>query len=176
MKVKMSTLITVAALLMILIVAMIIVVARADAGNTTSAWVICKPGGLVHVRSKPGGSVQGSVMPCREVHTDGKTRNGWVHVVDLGAEDPEGWIHVGYIVTDEPEELMGAPATVTGEGRVACRESAGGSRIKGNAGWIQPGETVQVFYWSDEWAVTNRGFVMTKYLERTGNDDLPGMQ
>ena len=176
MKVKMSTLITVAALLMILIVALIIVAARADAGNTTSAWVICKPGKLVHVRSKPGGSVQGSVMPGREIHTDGKVRNGWVHVVDLGAEDPEGWIHVGYIVTDEPEELMGAPATVTGEGRVACRESAGGSRIKGKAGWIQPGETVQVFYWSEEWAVTNRGFVMTKYLERTGNDDLPGMQ
>ena len=175
MKVKMSTLITVAALLMILIVAMIIVMARAEAGYTSSAWVICKPGGLVHVRSKPGGSVQGSVMPGREILTDGKVRNGWVHVVDLGAEDPEGWIHVGYIVTDEPEELMGAPATVTGEGRVACRESAGGSRIKGKAGWIQPGETVQVFYLSEEWAVTNRGFVMTKYLERADADEMPDL-
>ena len=32
----------------------------------------------------------GKVVVVESLPADGKTRNGWVHVVDLGAEDPEG--------------------------------------------------------------------------------------
>ena len=159
MKVKMSTLITVAALLMILIVAMIIVVARADAGNTTSAWVICKPGGLVHVRSKPGGSVQGSVLPGREVHTDGKTRNGYLHILDM-TEDGEGWVHLGYVV-DEPPIIEKCNGTIAATGRVMSWR-----RIdSGKNGWLNICDQVRIYARTEEWAVTSRGYIKADWLE-----------
>ena len=91
--------------------------------------------------------------------TDGKTRNGYLHVFGM-TEYGEGWVHKGYVVDDKPiiERCM---ATVTAKGRVKARRYIGGKR---NC-WLDVCDDVRVYARSEEWAVTSRGYVMTKYLE-----------
>jgi hypothetical protein len=50
---------------------------------------------------------------------------------------------------------------VCGGRRIAARKSAGGD-IRC---WLKSGDEVFVYYRTDEWCVTDRGFIMTKYLE-----------
>ena len=96
----------------------------------------------------------------RRGDADGKTKNGFLHVTDLAAEESEGWISCGYVVYDEPEPVNAA-GTVTGDGRVACRKWIGGKIT----GWVMPGDTVTVYYRSEEWCCTNNGYIRTAFLE-----------
>ena len=34
--------------------------------------------------------------------------------------------------------------------------------------WLKPQASLKVYWWSDEWCVTNCGYVQTKYLELEG--------
>ena len=44
-------------------------------------------------------------------------------------------------------------------------------------GWILPGETLTVWWMSDSWAVTSRGYIQSKFIGEVVPDDpeLPGM-
>lgn len=98
------------------------------------------------------------------VYLDGKTKNGFVHCVNLSLEEDSGWIHKGYIVYDKPE-VVGKNATIVSKGKLAARKNVGGKRMR----WLKPQATVKVLYWSDEWCVTNCGYVQSRYLELDGD-------
>lgn len=136
-------------------------------GMAEDCWVMCRPGtegkpNEVLIREKPGRrkAVVGAVSCGTQLETDGKQKAGWVHVINLANETGEGWISAEYVVFDQPYRIDG-DGVIKGRGRVACRSSMNGKR----SGWIQPGEMVTVYWISEDWAVTDRGYISTKYLE-----------
>ncbi|MBP5726634.1 MAG: SH3 domain-containing protein [Clostridia bacterium] len=133
---------------------------RAD---TAQAWVICQPGDYVNVREKASirsGAV-GRLDPGDKIEITGEGKNGFAEVTDLTLETGgSAWVYSGYIVFDEPDLYMDE-MEVIGTARVAARKnSCGEVRC-----WLEPGTVVQVFWKTEEWCVTNRGFIMTKFLE-----------
>ena len=131
----------------------------------TEAYIICMPDDVVNVRSSP--STRSSPIGYREpgdiVLLDGKTKKGFYHCVHLALEDDEGWIHKGYVVFDEPI-LIKQNATIVSKGRLAARKYVGGKRTR----WLKPLASVHVYYWSDEWCLTNCGYIQTRFLELEG--------
>lgn len=123
-------------------------------------YVLCRPGSAVNVRNKPkkDAFVVGWVEFGRFVHTDGKERNGFVHVIDLAAETTEGWIYAGFLVDEQPRKEK-YKAEVWG-GRVIARSCVNGKRLK----TLREGQTVTVYAQTNRWAVTNRGYIMCDWL------------
>lgn len=127
---------------------------------TEQVWVLCEPTGTVNIRRSPGGQVFAGATCGAEMWTDNKQRSGFLHVTELAAEEDTGWISCRYIVYDQPVEVNGSMA-VTANGRVAARSWIGGRIIR----WLQPGDGVFVFWKSEEWSVTDRGYIRSEYLE-----------
>ena len=125
-------------------------------------FILCNPKTPVIVRESPkkGGNEAGRLDFGDEVWTDGRKRNGYLHVLDV-TEAGEGWIFAGNTVTDQPEKLTGARANIAATGRVMSYRWVNGKRN----GWVEVGTQVIVFAISDEWAVTNKGYIRMKYLE-----------
>ena len=124
-------------------------------------FILCNPKTPVIVRRSPKkASDETGRLDCGDtVMTDGKTRNGYLHVYGV-TESGEGWIVTGHDVWEKPE-ILGCKAEVSAPGRVRARNKIGGKKV----GWLQVGDEVTVYAMSEEWAVTNRGYVMNKYLE-----------
>ena len=129
-------------------------------------WAMCSPSGYVNIREKPstGSSVIGWLDSGDAMTTDWETKGEWLHIVDAPLERDEGWVSSRYLVYDEPVFTAGAEAIVVADGRVAIRQYIDGPRVTGKAGWAKPGETLQVFWWSREWSLTNRGYIQSQYL------------
>ena len=124
-------------------------------------YVICDPGSYVNARNSPKktSEVVGRLECGDYVRTDGKTRNGYVHIIDCSFEQPEAWVSVHYVVTDQPH--IGEWHTVVmGEGRVAARRNVDGKRLR----WLKPGTGITIYVLSKEWCITNRGFVRSAFL------------
>jgi len=130
------------------------------------AFVICQPGDYVNARISPSrkSEVVGYLECTDDVWLDGKTNNGFAHCVDATFEVEECWVYTGYIVFDEPEWMDGQTAIVVSNGRLAARKNCTGAVRK----WLQNGDEIRVFWWSDEWCVTNYGFVKTQYIDLAG--------
>ena len=137
--------------------------AAAEDAITYRCWVVCQPGSEVMIRSKPNkrAEIVGAAGSGERLWTDWEERNGWIHVVDVASETGEGWIFEGYVAFTEPE-AVNDEMRISAKGRVACREWIGGKRTR----WIRNGETVTVYWIADDVAVTDRGYIMSKYLER----------
>lgn len=159
-------------IIQLLIVAAVIVgiiIALNDVGLAddyiADVYAICKPGDFVNVRATPkkNGEVVGRFDCGDKLRTDWETQNGYLHVF-VSLEVDEAWIHLGYVSAWEPEWKAGETAVIVSDGRVACRRWCDGPRIDGRAGWVQPGTQIQVFYQTQEWCVTNRGYIRTEYL------------
>lgn len=131
--------------------------------DITVGYVICVD--YVNVRQFPNknGEPIGMYEAGTKVYLDGKKRNGYLHIIDTGLELCEGWIKKGYIVYDEPINVNQS-AVIVSKGRLAARNCVNGRRTR----WLKPLASVKVYYWSDEWCVTNCGYVQTKYLELEG--------
>ena len=125
-------------------------------------WVLCHPDSCVCLRAAPRktGIEFGGAMLGADMLTDGKTRNGYLHVFDLNAEETAGWISCRYVVFDEPREIE-CELRVQAQGRVAVRKWINGKIIK----WMHDGDQIYVYAMSDEWAVTDRGYIKTEFLE-----------
>lgn len=153
-------------ILLILIVLFIIFAAASliTISRAEDEWyyVLCKPepGGSVNVRSRPDKSapVVGWVQFGRHVHTDGKEKNGFIHVTDLAAEVTDGWVYAGFLVYDLPRDEA-YRAEVWG-GPVIARNCVGGKQI----GRLKDGATVTVYARSNAWAVTSAGYIMCDWL------------
>lgn len=138
--------------------------ARADEwDNVTEGYVLCAD--FVYVRPHPNrkGEPLGRYECGWKVYLDGKKKNGFYHIIDTGLESCDGWIYAGYVVYDEPEKIE-RNATIVSKGRLRARKYVNGKRTR----WLKPLASVYVYWWSDEWCVTNCGYLQTKYLELEG--------
>ena len=134
--------------------------AYGDGAEGQQVWVLCEQDGCVNLREKPKGRIFGGATVGAEMLTDGKKKGSWLHVFNIPAEEDRGWISSRYIVYSEPEIVM-CNLEIQAEGRVACREYIGG-KVKR---WLHSGDKVYVYYMSEEWAVTEIGYVMTEFFE-----------
>ena len=134
--------------------------ARAE-GQTVRAWIMCQPKDYVNARMGPSTKSDsiGMLETGYEFEIDGKTKNGFAHAY-VSLEADQAWIHSGYIVFSEPINMGGAKRTIRADGRVACRKRIGGERRC----WVNDGDVVRVYYQSDEWSVTDKGFIQTQYI------------
>ncbi|MBP5442263.1 MAG: SH3 domain-containing protein [Treponema sp.] len=148
--------------LVIWVISAILDSARAD--ELESAWVICQPNDYVNVRMNPSrkSQVVGFADAGDSFLTDGKAKNGYVRCYGIG-EAGEGWIHAGYVIHDRPERVT-VSAVVVSNGRLAARQHVGGKVRK----WLRNMDTVKVYWVSDEWAVTDKGFVKSRFIEMEG--------
>lgn len=129
-------------------------------GDEYDVFIFCNPKTPVNVRKTPKkGEIVGRLDFGDAVRTDGRKKSGWLHVIGIG-EYGEGWICAGYAVDDQPEEVK-VGAVVSASGRVMTYKRPGGQRN----GWLKVGESVKIYALSEEWAVTNKGYIRTKYLD-----------
>ena len=124
-------------------------------------FILCNPESHVNVREKPknGSAKTGWIMFGDSVLTDGKTKNGYLHVLCI-TENGEGWIKAGYAIQDQPVKVS-ARAAVCASGRVMSYRNAGKNKL----GWVPLLAEMAVYALSDEWAVTSRGYIRREYLE-----------
>ena len=135
------------------------------ADDTATAWALCKPGAQVNVRRSASkkSEIVGYLEVTDEFRTDGKTRNGFLHVISMG-EYGDGWVYLGFVSTEKPEPVF-ENYCVIARNRVACRRWCDGPQVAGKLGWIYNGSDVTVFYVGDGWAVTSRGYIKAEFLE-----------
>lgn len=124
-------------------------------------YVICKPGTEVNARISPrkGAEVVGRYDCGDRIETDGIERNGFVHAVNVSLEVSEAWISKRYLVDDRPL-IREMRVIVVSPVRVRARSGVDGQRLA----WLKPEQEVTIFARSDEWCVTNKGFVRTEFL------------
>lgn len=146
-----------AVLCVLAVIAVILLLAvPADA---ETRWAMCDD--YVNVRSFPGkkGSAVGYLDAGDAFDTDGKTRDGFIHVNGIG-EAGDGWVFMGYTVTEEPVRVNARYVCVA-KNRVACRRWIGGPR----RAWLNNGANVTVYWRTSEWSATNRGYIRSEWLE-----------
>lgn len=138
--------------------------AKADPyGHITEAYVLCAD--FVYIRQFPNNDNEplGRFETGDVVYLDGKKKNGYLHCIDLSLEACEGWIHKGFVVYDKPIRVN-QTATIVCGGRLAARKYVNGRRTR----WLKSKASLVVYYWSDEWCVTDCGYVQTRYIELDG--------
>ena len=127
-----------------------------------SCWAFCQPDSEVLIREKPGkhAEIVGAAGSGTHLWTDWEERDGWIHLVDVNNETGEGWISEKYVVFDIPYHID-MEGVIKGKGRVACRDAVDGKLT----GWASPGDMLAVYWVSNEWAVTDRGYISMDYVE-----------
>ena len=147
------------------LIAVLAVILLIGAAGAEGRWIICRPDGYVNVRRNPnkGSEVVGYMDAGDRFETDGAVRNGFIRVTGFG-EYGYGWVYLGYVSEDQPEAVNERYAC-SAKKRAACRRWADGPQVEGKAGWIYNGENVTVYYRTEAWCVTSRGFIATEWLE-----------
>lgn len=128
-------------------------------------YAVCAKGDRVNVRLFPNTKNDpiGWLEPGDIVYLDGQNKNGFYHCAGVNTEAGGGWVHKGYLLKDPPE-LINRTGVIAARSKVQARKNVGGKRTR----WLKPGGTVKVYYWSDEWCVTDCGYVMSKFIELDG--------
>jgi len=128
-----------------------------------TCWIMCRPGSQVNVRKRADKKSEtvGYLESCDDFKTDGQTKDGWVHVLNIG-EYGDGWVYVGYVVTEQPKAVYQNYVCVAKK-QAACRKWIGGPQT--DKKWIRNGCDVSVFFIADGWACTSRGFIQAEWLE-----------
>lgn len=150
-------------LALIIILLLLVMICYFAGAEDETKYILCNPKPTSHVairRSPKHKAEEIGRLDCGDWFiTDGKTRNGYLHLIGL-TEYGEGWVHMGYVVDDKPviEKCNG---TISASGRVKARKHINGTK---NC-WLAVGDDIRVFARSEEWAVTNKGFIRTEFLE-----------
>lgn len=126
-----------------------------------TAFILCQPDSYVNVRETPSyhGAECGQFYVGDDFETDGITRNGFLHIINANFECSEAWVFAGF-VTYYPVIVERIDGAVEAKGRVACRRSIDGKR----RAWLKDGQNVVIYARADDWSITNRGFIQTRYL------------
>ena len=145
-----------------IIILMILCMVAGACAEERECYIICQPTGLVNAHSSPKLKAPevGWLILGKKLVTDGRMKNGFVYVTGICGESEDGWVSAKYVTYEEPLSID-VQATVKSKGRVAARRGINGKRIA----WLKPGSEVTLLVWTEDWCVTDRGFVMTKYLE-----------
>ena len=146
----------------------LIMIASTAVGET----IFCKPNDTVNVRARATtrSSVEGFLECGDEIETDGKTAKDkqgrtWVHIVNTHLEIGDAWV-CGMYVSDSPVTIENTYAYVSAKGRTALRRSPNGERIK----WLKNGEELEIIAYSEEWALTTRGYVSLDCIDFYGGE------
>lgn len=133
----------------------------AHAETKTEMYVLCQPDSFLNVREFPKKTSNqiGYLMLGDKVTTDGVEKRGFLHIIGFG-ESGEGWVCKSYLVDNNPQ-VETVKAWIDSKGRVAVRTYPNGPRSR----WMRDGEELILYAASDEWSVTNKGFIKTFYLE-----------
>lgn len=144
--------------IVLVLLAMLLLMSSAFADDV---WVLCQPDSYVNIRPFASKKHEPSgIMECGwKSSTNGVTKKGYLFLDDVSNEEGCGWISKGYVVYSEPV-MYTFQTNVYSNGRVACWRSIGGTRRC----WVNNGDIVTVYAVSEEWSVTNKGFIKTKYL------------
>ena len=126
---------------------------------TTPGYILCKSYVLIRMSPSRKAPEIGQLDPAEPIVIDGKTRAGFAHIV----EPCDGWVWAGYITFSEPKQVN-TTATVTAPKRVYCRKWCDGPTVDERP-YLITGSEVKVYWLSQDWAITNRGFVKTEWLE-----------
>lgn len=147
-------------LILIAVFTLVIIAVLSTAARSEDCWVLCHPGSRVNVRSKPvkTSDVTAWVECGQYVRTDGKSKNGFIHVSGLASEVPDGWIYTGYLVDEEP--FIRKYKAEVYDGKVIARKYVNGKRLR----VLPEGKTVTVYAQTHMWAVTSQGYVMCDWL------------
>lgn len=131
--------------------------------SIVEGYVLCDD--YVNIRRFPNNDDEplGRFETGDTVYLDGKKKNGYLHCVDLSLEACEGWIHKGFVVYDKPIKVN-QTATIVSKGRLAARKYVNGKRTR----WLKSGASLKVYYWSDDWCLTDCGYVATEFLDLDG--------
>lgn len=126
---------------------------------TATGYIMCKS--YVMIRMWPSRKAQeiGQLDPCDTVEIDGRTKDGYAHIV----APCDGWVWAGYITFSEPKKID-APGVVTAKKRVAARRWCDGPNVDSKP-WLISGSEVRIYWMCDDWALTNRGYVKSEWLE-----------
>ena len=136
----------------------VLIISTAAVAEDYTVYVLCQPDSFVYVRqfAKRDAEQAGFAYLGDALTTDGAKRNGYLHVYGF---EGGGWIYAGF-VTECPVTIRRFEAVIESRGRVACRRYIHGTRRK----WLKDGQKVVVFGFSDDWSITNQGFIKTQYL------------
>lgn len=138
------------------------------AAEPAKCWILCDPrdGHYVHVREKADrNSLSVGRLECGdEIRIDGKTKDGFIHIVSPSFESSGGWVHCGYVSEYRPEIVCENYVCVANR-QVACRRWMGGPQISGRLGWLHNGSSLTVLARTEEWCVTSRGYIKSEWLE-----------
>ena len=122
-------------------------------------YILCRDYVLVRQWASKKAPEVGQLDPGDSIEVDGKTSDGFAHIV----APCDGWVWAGNIVFGRVEKVD-SPAYVTAKKRVACRRWVDGPQVEGRP-WMITGSECTVYYMDSEWAVTSRGYVRAEYLE-----------
>ena len=122
-------------------------------------WIICKDYVIIRNWPSRGATEGGQLDPGDEIEIDGKTKDGFAHIVS----PVDGWVWAGNIVSSQPEKVD-CKAYVTANKRLYCRRWVDGPTVESKP-YLINGSEVRVYWMNDEWAVTNRGYVKSEWLE-----------
>ena len=127
------------------------------------AWILCQPDSFVNARENHSGKseIVGRLECGDKVYTDGVVKKGFVHCVYTGFETGDAWVAKGYIVYEEPYYPLVKNTQIISNGRVAARKTIDGERRC----WVKDGTKIKVYMMTDTWAVTNKGFIKTEYID-----------
>lgn len=136
---------------------------RGHAEEEIECWILCQPNSYVNARIFASGrsTIVGRLECGDKIYTDGVEKKGFLHCF-ANTESSDCWIHKGYIVFSEPHVPFIRDTQIISNGRVAARRTINGKRRC----WLRDGQKIKVYMMSDEWAVTNKGFVKTEYIDQ----------
>lgn len=135
----------------------------AEEEEMTEYWVLCQPDSYVTIRSGPGKNYQGEgrAYAGDNFFSDGVKKGSYIHMVNVPNELGEGWISDKYLTVFEPEVYEESEIRTVNVKTLNCRTCIGGSR----RGVLKKGAQVKVYLMSDDWSVTNKGYIQSKFLD-----------
>jgi hypothetical protein len=130
---------------------------------TTPGFILCKSYVVIRQWASKRATEIGQLDPAEPIEIDGRTKDGYAHIV----EPCDGWVWAGYITFSEPQKID-APGVVTAKKRVAARRWCDGPNVDSKP-WLISGSEVRIYWMCDDWALTNRGYVKSEWLEVDGD-------
>lgn len=132
---------------------------------TEPRWVLCQPDSYMNIRETPNkhANISGWLFLGDRVETDGKKKNGFLHIVNASTETGDGWVAARYLM-EVPPKVQTVCGVIECRGRVAARIQPDGKRSR----WMKPGDRVTIYAFGSEWTVTDRGFIRSEYVAISG--------
>lgn len=159
--------------IIVIVILAALLISTAAAEKPTEAWVMCQPDSQVNVRANPknGSEVVAYAFPGDRIELSGKKKGRWYHCF-ISCEAGEGWIRSDFLSFYEPEIYPDGKVFVTTHGKLYARRSIGGTKRM----TLKKGVKVTVYMMAAEWSVTDKGYIMTEFLEEVEADgEMDGM-